>query len=309
MTTKILISKDVVQKFKPFIELSELPDELLISTMTITGSFETTFNIENIGKYLDLNQNGIVTVKYGNDDNSIRTLLVKKRRNKKKTKKTGSFYNQVTLVVKSGKFNPVNIKIFKNGAIQLTGCKSIEHIFSSLNVVCDELKKIKGLYNPTTVKIERKPFVTNITKINVEDVKNLRIRMINSNFKLGFKIDRDVLFKIINDMNVQCIYEPCVHACVNIKYNYKDTDQISIFVFESGSIIITGAKSKDHIYKAYEFITKIIYDKYNLVCKNDAESFLERPEIKQLIEQCNYIDSLRFDMNDQQVFDRIKLAI
>ena len=83
--------------------------------------------------------------------------------------------------------------------------------------------------------------------------------------------------------NVESTFEPCVHACVNIKYMYKNTDKISIFVFESGSIIITGAKTRNHILEAYKFITKVLYENYNRVLLGNVDNILERADIKQLL--------------------------
>jgi TATA-box binding protein (TBP) (component of TFIID and TFIIIB) len=77
--------------------------------------------------------------------------------------------------------------------------------------------------------------------------------------------------------------EPSVHACVNIKYNYKNIDTISIFVFEKGSIIITGAKNRDHLFQSYKFISKFLYENYGNIVKNDIGDIIDFPEIQELI--------------------------
>jgi len=93
--------------------------------------------------------------------------------------------------------------------------------------------------------------------------------MINSNFKLQFKLDCEELFRILKAHHkpktkdtaighVDCTYNPSRHACVNIKFPYSEDQEISIFVFHTGSIIITGGKNLQHIISAYKFIINII---------------------------------------------------
>jgi len=58
---------------------------------------------------------------------------------------------------------------------------------------------------------------------------------------------------------VECKYEPTGgHSCVNIKYHYDEKSKPSIFVFQTGAIIITGAKNLHHIIMSYHFIIKIL---------------------------------------------------
>jgi len=281
------------KKSEPFYQLDDLPEGVSISTITLTCKFDTTFNAHNIGRYLELIPNTIIGIKYGDGEKSSKTLVIKKRRAKKKVKKPKSFFNQVTIVVQSENNNEINIKFFKNGSVHVTGCKSAKHFENSIKIAFEELKKVKAVYDPIQKKIIKKPFLTNPENFDIDHINDISIRMINNGFKLGFKIDREDVYNIFKSKNVSCTYEPCVHACVNIKYNYKNTSSLSVFVFESGSIIITGVKTKDHIDEAYKFIIKFIYENFNKIYKVDTEEFLERPEVKQLIDDCKLINSLK----------------
>lgn len=269
----------LLEKFTQEINLDNLPEDLRISTMTITCNLNTLIDIQNVGKYIDLSFNNIVFVKYG-ADNNIRSLI-KIKKKKKSTKKARNFYNQATIIIDTKR--KINVKLFKNGSIQMTGCKTLENFINVLNILCQELKKKKAIFDRTTGQIIKKPFVSNPDDLILEKVYNIKIRMINSNFHIGFLINREKLFSILNQLQINCTYEPCIHACVNIKYLYKTKNIISIFVFESGSIIITGARNKDHIIDAYKFITKILHDNYKTVVKNDIDKFLQRLDIKKLI--------------------------
>ena len=120
-------------------------------------------------------------------------------------------------------------------------------------------------------------------KMNVNNIYNIKIVMINSNFKMKFKIDRENLYQIVNDKKIECSYEPCTHACVNIKYIYKNIKKISIFVFESGAIIITGANNSDHILEAYNFINELLKNNYKNILLQDATKFIDHPEIQNIL--------------------------
>ena len=288
-------TKNVISKMD--FNLNDLPDDLRISTMTITCNLDTLIDIQNVGNFVDLALGSIVCVKYKTDNNKlddntvIRSLIkLKKTRKTKKNKAKKNFFNQATLIVDIKNKRRVNVKVFKNGAIQMTGCKSIDDFEFALTTICSELIKKKAVYNKTDKVIQKKYFVANFTNTDPTKISNLKIRMINSNFNVGFLIDREKLYELLIKSNIRCIYEPCIHACVNIKYLYKGKETISVFVFESGSIIITGAKTKNHIVESYKFITKILFENYDKIIKKNVEELLEREDIKKLINESNNLN-------------------
>jgi TATA-box binding protein (TBP) (component of TFIID and TFIIIB) len=208
------------------------------------------------------------------------------------------FFNQVTLEVKSTPTKKINVKLFKNGSIQMTGCRNLQDFINVIIIICCELKKKKGVIDTDSMnKIIPIPFVTNRDDVDITKLKDFSIKMINSDFDMGIRIDRERMYDILKDDNVDCAYEPDKHAAINIKYKYnyeqevtiynKDsinstktetvnkTDNITILVFESGKIIITAAKKKDHIVKAYNFIISIINTHCDDIQKHDDEDVLE----------------------------------
>ena len=278
-------------KFKSLIDLKSLPTDLSISTMTIICDFgNVEFYLENISKYIDLNPNGILSIKYGDSLDCNRSLIPEK----KKRKPTKSFYNQSTVKImtpdgsKPGKI--INCKLFKNGSIQVTGCKCVDHFFDALTILCKELLIKKRIIKKNDGFKMIKKYYINTTdnesvniKMNINKIKNFKIVMINSNFKMNFKIDREVLYDILINKKIECSYEPCTHACVNIKYIYKNRKKISIFVFESGAIIITGANNSTHIIEAYFFINELLKKNYQKILLQDATKFINHPEIQNII--------------------------
>ena len=246
----------------------------------------------------------------------------------------------------------INVKLFKNGSIHLTGCKLVIDSLKTLSIIFNKLKKIVASFD--LINIIERPFVSNIDLLNLTYLNCFKVAMINSNFNIGFRINRNNLyFRLLwISMNVLMIHVP--HACVNIKYIYKDNNQsndllggkqkeetlcfpsrtsqegsnvfschgslgvrgplkirdqgsylsqaawpldvnpvpldlnkgdfkgtpqfskgsllvvpkiISIFVFESGAIIITGATNNNHIITAYKFINNYLINNFEYIQK------------------------------------------
>lgn len=263
-------------------EVDRLPSGVSISTMCCSSKIGSEINIENIQNYLQLSQDDILTVKM--NDMKIRTLLTKKPKNKRKkvgTKKikTQKFYNQITVVVRIGygitedinNEKSINVKLFKNGSIQMSGCKKIEEVNIVINKLLFRLKEIKG--KRTDNSIEYVKFIDNIENINVNSFK---IDMINSNYQVNLQIDRSKFYKLLLQKKISASYEKCIRACVIIKYcppvDNPETKEISVFVFQKGNIIITGAKSRNQVESAYNYLNKILIEHAdNISKKNEKE--------------------------------------
>lgn len=273
--------KSIIEKNKTKeINLNKLPKNLCISTMTITCNFDTLINIENVGKYIDIVPDNIVYIKYGK--NKIRSI-VEIKKGVRKPKKKVNFYNQATIYIAIND-RTIHMKLFQNGAIQITGCKTNEEFTQTITILCNSLRKKKAVYEKDNKVIVKKEFLSKYENVEADKLYNFGIGLINSNFKSGFMINRENLFELLLKKNITCVFEPCIHACVNIKHDYKNENTISIFVFESGSIIITGAKTQNQVMDSYKFIIKLLYENYDQVFKININDFLKKPEIKKLLD-------------------------
>lgn len=252
-----------------------LPDNVTISTMSCTCKMGTKIILENIDKYMKLEDHDVITVKYLNN---IRSLDPKKLKKKKESSK--NFFNQLTLEVRPCEEKKINIKLFKNGSVQMTGCKSIEDINSALERLIKKISIVKAKIEEN--KIIEKKFVEDAKGISITDFK---IDMINSNFQLSYMVNREALYKILVEKQIECRYEPCIHACVNIKYKPDEDKEkkVSIFVFQSGNIIITGAKNHVHILRAYKYINTILAEHKTEIQKKDIGNLLEDSEFSDLL--------------------------
>ena len=261
-------------------EIKALPDGVFISTMCGKCKLDTELNFSNIYKYLPLNENDILTVKINNE--KIRTLIPvkeKKRKTKKKTlKKNSPFYNQVTVVVRINegecesldKVKKLNLKLFKNGSIQISGLKRVSYTNRALNKLIHRLSQVKALLYENEIKEIK--FINNNINVSVNDFS---IYMINSNYKVNMKIDRTKLFKLLLKKKIKASYEKCIRACVIVKFTPKNINneekEISIFIFEKGNIIITGARNLNHIVESYNYINKILLEHTDEIIKKDDD--------------------------------------
>jgi TATA-box binding protein (TBP) (component of TFIID and TFIIIB) len=266
------------------IEINNLPTGISISTMCASCKITTRLNIPNIEKYLQLNPDDILTVKMSKE--RMRTLIaiknkpkrIKKIENKNKQKDTSKnhFYNQITVVIRVGQGQckdlneeqKINMKLFRNGSIQMSGCKSIKNINDALNKLICKLKEVKAKIE--NGKICEKEFIEDSSEITI---KNFKIDMINSNYQVNMQIDRDKLYDLLIKKKIKSSYEPCIRACVIIKFipsteNF-DQKEVSIFVFQKGNIIITGARSKSHVISAYNYMNEILLTHTDEIIKKD----------------------------------------
>lgn len=241
---------------------------ITVSTITLDCKLRTPIDVDKFAKNVVLRENEIVSVKFGNrkDRATNRTIVVLKNKKKPSVR---NFYNQVTILMKpmnNPERNYINIKVFKNGSLQMTGCKDMDDFSNVVAVLIGVLKRGVDVINSKGAK-RHMSFIENPESLGVYDI---RIRMINSNFKLNYKIDRKKLDKLLKRNHsrrtrdkeigfVECKYEPTSgHSCVNIKFRYNERDRPSIFVFQTGAIIITGAKNLHQIIQAYHFIHRIL---------------------------------------------------
>ena len=73
---------------------------------------------------------------------------------------------------------------------------------------------------------------------------------------------------------IKCRYDPNSHACVNIRHDINSNDKVSIFVFQSGCIIITGGKTILDINKGYNYIMELISKYYESIKKKDLDNYI-----------------------------------
>lgn len=270
-----------------------------VSTITSTGSLNVDYEVKTEDPFLDLDifyetlevvseegKEGVVYAEYGKkkSDTMCKGYCSKLDVNKRTTApKTKRFDNQVTLVyrVDEEQFkNEINIKVFKNGIVQMTGVRYIDQGSQMIDKIIAMIRRVASS-RPTIVR-----------DINKLQNINYRVQLINSDFPIGFWIKQEWLYKVFTTCyKNECTFEPCIYPGVKILYFCNPTHavkdgvcrcethcgdiktsakkkldamntnmcrKITIAVFQSGKMIITGAQSYEQINEAYDFITKLL---------------------------------------------------
>ena len=290
---------------------------LRISTMVVTAHLGTTLNLQRL---LDLfyeraipltwPKEGLLKVEYkpilAMKENATAAEIIRaKQRAKaqekivigtcsrdeltKRKKSDNIFFNQSTLVVRRqqspGVFKEVNIKLFKNGGVQMTGIPSDTFGQETLAWLAKEL----AMFSQPVLETPAKPH-------------RYSIQLINSDYQVNGSINREKIHEIlVNEYNLFSSFESTIYQGCDTKYFYNeaappgapegicpcgetlckgngegkaigDCKKITISPFHTGSVIITGARRFEQNEKAYEFINKILMKH----CREVIKPFVEK---------------------------------
>lgn len=201
------------------------------------------------------------------------------------------FGNQITTVISSKYYaQKLNVKIFSNGAMTITGCKNPDEAKNMLNELIDLFKQYSVIFY----------YDEDIENIQL---KGFNITMINGTYDIGFKINMLSLLKVIHDNYGLCVtFEPKNYAGLKISYFWNenllsenqigicqcnetkcvvDTKKsvkkrnkcsiITVCVFKSGKCNITGANDFNKIKDAYLFINKLFNDNFNTIYQHSID--------------------------------------
>jgi TATA-box binding protein (TBP) (component of TFIID and TFIIIB) len=270
-----------------------------ISTITCNADIgdDINLNLNILFNNLEVSDDKrIIWAQFLKDDNDISKGVYpkKKRKSKKDVTKKNRFDNQVTIIYKFNDTYMPNIKIFKNGNIQLTGIKDT----NDTKIIVDEIiKNIKNAYyidNSILKDDENDNKRIKDTIIETLKYQNFKIRMINSDFKLysnkeltdKFELKRKDVHKIfISDKyNNKSSFQPGIYQGVKLQYFWnkfsdkkdgicrcpthcygKNNGQsigcckkVTGALFESGSILITGGISLEQVDETYKYICDVL---------------------------------------------------
>lgn len=245
---------------------------LRTSTITTTAQLGTKiildvlYNQVQILPYWDLND-GILKMEFNGKwkGTGFKDIMLKPKPVSK------SFFNQATLIVRREvsplNWKEINIKLFRNGGVQITGVRSIEMASEALHWLVEYLLRVCTI-----------PVFETTPRIHKEE-----IQLINTDFSIGAKIRREVLHRVLLEKyGLNSSYESAIYQGVKTKYFYNkerptssppgicpcsklckgggdgsklnECKKITISPFQTGQVIITGARTMEQINEAYEFI-------------------------------------------------------
>lgn len=249
---------------------------LRISTLVTTGHLGTNINLDKLFEQfhefaipIGYPDEGFLKIEYGEKaiGYSSRDILSKRKVSK------NSFFNQSTLVVRKKKednngYKEVNIKLFANGGYQMTGITSEDYGRSVLQWVLECFSQFKTPISSKPLQIERSS-----------------VQLLNSDYKINALVRRDELHRIlVSRYKLFSTLETTIYQGINTKYYYNEQSErkngicwcekpcngqgdgkslgnckrITVAIFQTGSIIITGARNMKQLDEAYDFMNKII---------------------------------------------------
>lgn len=195
------------------------------------------------------------------------------RKGSKKSKKDESlnyqFYNQCSITsfipdqLNENKVVKVSTKIFHNGSFNFTGLKNVQSIVHMVRTMLIYLTSLDGVIKHTG-KIK---------------IINSSIKMINTDYKLGMRVRQKLLNETLQDyskhikessfdpdkyngVKISFICDP--YSKSNTKFTRKGVEkvkgEITMSVFNTGNIIITGGNTMYETMYAYKWINQFFDD-------------------------------------------------
>lgn len=198
-------------------------------------------------------------------------------RKRRKPPKYGSALveNQVTIVMAHNGYH-INAKVFRTGMVQITGARTI---VDAHECICALIQKIK----------EDAPCALHNCVTDVS-ISNFRVCLINTDFRAPYKISCRLLYEFLTStQKLSATYDPNVYSGVVIRFRLNKNQgstgvckcdlvckgkgdgettckKITVSVFHSGCIIITGAVSYEQVHFVYEYLCNLLLKNKDRFC-------------------------------------------
>jgi len=290
--------------------------DLRISTMTVTANWGMPINLDLLFEqlkpyFIPIGYPDEGIIKFEHKNKVLGACHKDLFTNRKTTKK--SFFNQSTIILRrvfgSG-WKEVNMKLFDNGGIQMTGVTSREFATDSvawllkliLTLPRDPFIVVEASSPAVTVATDAtvttaappttgrkaakvKPAKVIVASNKTPSVTKVNVSLINTDYSLNKDIQQDNLHRLfIEYYNLFSMLEKTIYQGVNAKYFYNTNNKgsgvcacgadsfckgqgtgdgkgeckrITMSIFRTGKIIITGARTMDQIQEAYDFLNRV----------------------------------------------------
>jgi len=260
--------------------IGEKLDDYRVSTITCNAKVGVTVdmnkffdnvNIVDLASIRSETDSGCIWVEFGKN---TRGVYPKPRKELGAERKC--FDNQVTVIYKLKTYFP-NIKVFRNGSIQMTGIRTKEDGELACSQIAQEIDRMQQPQDPENTARER------------VKASEFTVRMINCDFGVPYKVKRKKLHTILisADYNNVCSFQPVDYPGVKLQYYWNNDEKyakngvcrcpsqcfgkgtsfgqgqckkVTVSIFDSGKILITGANSFYQVNSAYRYIRDVIKD-------------------------------------------------
>jgi TATA-box binding protein (TBP) (component of TFIID and TFIIIB) len=256
--------------------MNDQPSPYRVSTITCNASISTKVSLEHFFEHVRIHPDLFVWSEYGAKTKGTRPKKRKGALDENGNKKDKKYFdNQVTVIFRMQDGYYPNVKLFRNGNVQMTGIRSPSDGEQAVKTIASEVVRIAREHEPAIVE-------------NIADVvaKDFMIRMINCDFGFPYKIRRKNLHQIIiSEYENVCSFQPLTYPGVKLQYFWNqdascakqgichckkecfgkgkgngegECKKVTIAIFDSGKILITGANSFDQVNAAYRYICDLV---------------------------------------------------
>uniref|UniRef100_A0A6C0I4L3 Uncharacterized protein n=1 Tax=viral metagenome TaxID=1070528 RepID=A0A6C0I4L3_9ZZZZ len=236
------------------------------------------------------------------DQRKISVGLCKKDIVSYRIKQKRAFFNCFVVILRivdeedeQRNFKEMHVKVFNTGKLEIPGIKTDSMMMRVQTLLVEILRPIVGGED------------LDFQRGNSETV------LINSNFKCGYYINRDALYRMLKyKYRINCNYDACSYPGIQCKFFYvKGSDEqsgqqpahfaageetnrhkkacndtkahyeISFMIFRTGSVLIVGKCNEDVLHEIYDFIRTMLETEYMTIgkCLVPLECTLEKKRV------------------------------
>ena len=216
------------------------------------------------------------------DQRKISVGLCKKDIVSYRLKQKRAFFNCFVIIMRlvddedeHRNFKEMHVKVFNTGKLEIPGIKTDSMLLRVQTLLVHMLRPIVG------------------EDLDFQHGQSETV-LINSNFKCGYYINRDALYKLLKyKYRINCNYDACSYPGIQCKFFYvKGSDEqrgqqpvhvvageetnrhkkacndtkahyeISFMIFRTGSVLIVGKCNEDVLHEIYEFIRAMLETEY-----------------------------------------------
>jgi hypothetical protein len=221
-----------IENYQHDTRINAIPfEDIRASTQTFTvKSNIQIMDLEQFFEKIELlktDEGEILNVKYKNSKKGLFEEQVKKRISRKKAddnkqrRLKRNFLNCVSLVIMTEK--KINIKVFKNGVFQITGCRKETDVTKCINLIFDQLKRNLDIFE--------------FREGETDFIILIKSAMRNVDFNVNYKIDRSILSQYLrsfSEYNIPPLSSTNMGIKMKIPFNIKDLP-ITKIVYNRGS--------------------------------------------------------------------------
>lgn len=288
--------------------LCDVPKQLSVFTLPITFKLSgVNILVTNIAKYYPLEHDNIIEIKCGN---VTRKLNVTVKDIKDGGDNDANFMNQLSLVMiiytdkTHKKTKEINIKLFDNNSVQITGLLSIYQCNHAINKLIRLLSKEKGFfvdkitkevspYSEGNVKFVSMFFLDgNKVSITQPKISTINLAWVYRRSKATQFILTRIFYKVKElrlthaiPSNILIRYQPDINSSFKLQFEMDDGSIVTISIFESGKILFMACKNQADIINIYTLVNNILTMNENYILKrNEKEELHKHPELLEYVD-------------------------